>query len=117
MALRDQAEAHQRRRQSANGNQGTMKDVLILSGLAQGHLIRDGEISSRELVEAHLDRIAEVNPALNAVVEVLADAARKEANAADQRRRQGSSPGPFDGVPFSIKDSIEVHGTVCTAGT
>jgi amidase len=94
-----------------------MKDVLTLSGLAQGRLIGDGEISSRELVEAHLDRIAEVNPALNAVVEVLADAARKEANATDQRRRHGSSLGPFDGVPFSIKDSIEVHGTVCTAGT
>jgi amidase len=94
-----------------------MKDVLTCSGLTQGRLIRDGEISSQELVEGHLDRIAEVNPALNAVVEVLAGSARKEANAADQRRRSGASLGPFDGVPFSIKDSIEVEGTVCTAGT
>ena len=94
-----------------------MKEVLNLSALAQGRLIREGEISARELVEVHLERIDEVNPALNAVVEVLADRSRKEARAADQRRHAGASLSPFDGVPFSIKDSIEVEGTVCTAGT
>ena len=93
-----------------------MKEVLKLSGLAQGRMVRDGEISASELVEAHLERIDEVNPALNAVVEVLAESARNEALAADQRRHTGASLGPFDGVPFSIKDSIEVEGTVCTAG-
>jgi amidase len=59
----------------------------------------------------------EVNPALNAVVEVLRDTAREQARAADERRRQGAALGPLDGVPFSIKDSIEVAATVCTAGT
>jgi amidase len=94
-----------------------MNDVLTLSGIAQGRLIRDGEISSAELVEAHLERIAEVNPALNAAVELLGESARREAAASDQRRCANGSLGPFDGVPFSIKDSIEVEGTVCTAGT
>ena len=94
-----------------------MNDVLALSGLAQGRLIREGVISSAELIEAHLERIDEVNPTLNAAVEVLRLAARGGAEAADKRHAEGASLGPFDGVPFSIKDSIEVAGTRCTAGT
>ncbi len=94
-----------------------MNDILSLSGLAQARLIRNGEISSAELVEAHLEQIAQVNPSLNAVVETLERTALPEAAAADQRRSRGESLSPFDGVPFSIKDSIEVAGTVCTAGT
>jgi amidase len=90
---------------------------LTLSGLAQARLIRDGAISSVELVEAHLQRISQVNPRLNAAVEVLAEPARAAARAADERRARGAQLGPFDGVPFSIKDSIEVAGTSCSAGT
>src|SRR5579862_3893941 len=88
---------------------------LALSGVAQARLIRDGEISAAELVDAHFRRIAEVNPKLNAVVETLEDSAREAARNVDRQRGQGS--GPLAGVPFSIKDSIEVEGTVCTAGT
>ena len=94
-----------------------MNPILTLSGLAQGRMIRDGEVSSAELIEAHLEHIARVNPRLNAVVETLESVALGEAAAADARRSQGEALGPFDGVPFSIKDSIEVAGTVCTAGT
>ena len=94
-----------------------MNSVLALSGLAQAKLIRGGDISSAELVEAHLDRIAKINPRLNAVVEVLHDQAREGARAADDRRREGALLGPLDGVPFSVKDSIEVAGTSCSAGT
>jgi amidase len=94
-----------------------MDKVLALSGTQQAALIRDGELSSRALIEAHLARIDEVNPALNAVVEVLRDSALCEAQAVDRRRAAGEPMRPLEGVPFSIKDSIEVAGTVCTAGT
>lgn len=94
-----------------------MTDLLALSGTAQARLIRNGDISSTELVDAHLQRIEEVNPKLNAVVEVLAHPARQAAATVDQQRAQGAVLGPLAGVPFSIKDSIEVEGTVCTAGT
>src|SRR6476646_4870408 len=94
-----------------------MIEILELSGLTQGRLIGKGEISSMELVQAHLHQLEQVNPALNAAIEVLAESALREAAAADDRRRRDASLGPFDGVPFSIKDSIEVAGTVCTAGT
>jgi amidase len=91
--------------------------VLSYSGTRQAALIRDGAISSVELITAHLARIAEVNPVLNAVVEVLGDTALKEAAAVDRRRAAGEPMRPLEGVPFSIKDSIEVEGTVCSAGT
>ena len=80
-------------------------------------MIRAGEISSGELVDAHLARIEEINPTLNAVVETLTDSARSAARESDTRRAAGTLLGPIDGVPFSIKDSMEVAGTVCTAGT
>src|SRR5579885_3566746 len=95
----------------------TMTEILALSGIGQGRLIAEGAISSEELVRAHIARIEAVNPALNAAVEVLADSALAAAREADARRARGRRLGPLDGVPFSIKDSIEVAGTVCTAGT
>jgi amidase len=94
-----------------------MTDVLARSGTEQGRLIRDGEVSAAELVEAHLRRIEQVNPCLNAVVEVMTDGARKAARYTDEQRARGIRLGPLAGVPFSVKDSIEVEGTVCTAGT
>jgi len=81
-----------------------MNEILALSGTLQAGLIREGAISSEELITAHLAQIEEVNPRLNAVVETLQPA-------------PGNHHGPLAGVPFSVKDSIEVEGTVCSAGT
>jgi amidase len=94
-----------------------MTDVCSLSGTAQARLIRSGEVSATELVEAHLRRIDTVNPCLNAVAEVLEETALQSAARVDRERAQGNPLPALAGVPFSIKDSIEVEGTVCTAGT
>lgn len=94
-----------------------MTDVCSLSGTAQARLIRNGEVSATELVEAHLRRIEKVNPCLNAVAEVLEETALQSAARVDRERAQGNPLPALAGVPFSIKDSIEVEGTVCTAGT
>ena len=91
--------------------------VLNRSATAMAKSIRSGEISSAELVTAHLERIAQVNPAINAVVEALADSAMKQAEEADRQLAAGEETGPLHGVPFSVKDSIDVAGTRCTAGT
>jgi amidase len=80
-------------------------------------MIRDGALSSTELVKAHLARIELVNPALNAVIEILREPALRAAEAVDRRRAAGEPLRPLEGVPFSVKDSIEVEGTVCSAGT
>ena len=79
--------------------------------------IREREISSVELVSAHLERIQQLNPAINAVVELLSDSALRAARSADTKLANGEPCGPLHGVPFSIKDSIDVQGTKCTAGT
>jgi len=81
----------------------------VLRHAQQARLVRERKISSVELVEAHLDHIAKINPVIHAAVEVLADRALAEARKAPQ--------GPLGGVPFSVKDSIELAGAACTAGT
>ena len=91
--------------------------LLHYSGTRHAQLIRNGGISAAELVALHLARIDEINPSLNAVVEVLRESALLEARAVDRRRAAGEPLRALEGVPFSIKDSIEVAGAVCSAGT
>lgn len=75
-------------------------------------MIRGREVSSREVIDAHLDRIERVNPILNAVTLVLAEAARAAADDADRR----TPSGPLHGVPISVKENIDVLGTPTTSG-
>src|SRR5438128_448088 len=84
------------------------------AALAEG--IRARQFSSAEVVEAHLARIAAVNPALNAVVQVTAEAARGQARAADAAICRGELRGPLHGVPFTVKDVVETAAVVCAAG-
>jgi amidase len=94
-----------------------MNELLSCSATQQAALIRQRKISSVELVQAHLEQIAAVNPTINAAVEVFAEQAMAEARAADQAVARDQCLGSLHGVPFSIKDSIELAGSVCTAGT
>ncbi len=75
-------------------------------------LIRGREVSSREVVEAHLDRIAEVNGQVNAVTLVLEESARAGADAADR----SENSGPLHGVPFTIKANLDCVGSPTTQG-
>jgi amidase len=94
-----------------------LTQILTLSAREQARLVRERHISSRELISAHLERIAAINPVLHAAVEVQAERALEQAAAADRELAAGSPRGPLHGVPFSIKDSIEQAGRCCTAGT
>jgi amidase len=78
--------------------------------------IRDGETTSREVVEAHLERIDAVNEHVNAVVEVRADEVRREADAADAKTKSGAPLGALHGVPFSIKVNLDVAGYTTNEG-
>ena len=86
------------------------------SALGLAAKIRAGDVSSREVIDAHLARIEAVNPHLNAVVRVLADEARAGADAADQARANGQPMGPLHGVPITVKENIDVAGTPTTSG-
>ena len=78
--------------------------------------IRSGQASSREVVEAHLRRIEEVNPRLNALVAVLAESALAAAAAADRAVASGAPLGALHGVPISVKENIDVAELPTTHG-
>jgi len=90
---------------------------LVYAGAAeQARLIRDGEVSARELVEATLTRIDALNPLLNAYRVVFADRALAEADQADARHSSGQDR-PLLGVPVSIKDDADVAGVSTAWGS
>ncbi|WP_019139762.1 amidase [Noviherbaspirillum massiliense] len=91
-------------------------DLTALSATEQASLVRQGKISSLELVEAHIARIEAVNPVLNAVVVKRYEEARAEAREADRRRLQGEALGPLHGVPVSVKECLDLAGTPSTFG-
>lgn len=80
-------------------------------------LIRTKEFSSREVVQAHLERINAVNPKINAIVTLLAESALKGADAADKAVKNGGELGPLHGVPFTIKDAIDTAGVLTQRGS
>ena len=89
--------------------------ALSATALARG--IRNGEFSSRDVVEAHIAVLERVNPALNAVVAHRYAAARADADAADARIAAGKQDlPPLLGVPCTVKESIAVAGLPNTAG-
>ncbi|MCV7203827.1 amidase [Mycolicibacterium peregrinum] len=68
-------------------------------------------------MQSHLDRIAAVNPKVNAMVTVLAEPALEAARSADESLAAGAPIGPLHGVPFTAKDSLDVAGVVTTRGS
>lgn len=78
--------------------------LLDRSALELGALIRDGSLTSAELVDLYLGRIAALDPELGSFVHVRAQAARREATQMDAERKAGRLRGPLHGVPTAIKD-------------
>ncbi|MBW8855714.1 MAG: amidase, partial [Bradyrhizobium sp.] len=72
--------------------------------------IRSGAISSVEVVEAHIARMRDVNPKLNAVVVDLSEEALKAAKAADNAQARKKELGPLHGVPITIKENVDYAG-------
>ena len=95
-----------------------MDPLLSVSARELARRIREGAISSVEVVERHIARIEEVNPRLNAVVRDRFALARLEAKHADDRVRTaaGGELPPLLGVPCTIKESISLQGMPHTCG-
>ncbi len=100
-------------------------DLTRLNAHAMTDRLRAGDVSSRELVEAHLDRAEAENRALNAWLTIDRERALAEADAADARlaaaRAEGaklrSDTHPLLGVPVALKDLVSLKGGQCTAGS
>jgi aspartyl-tRNA(Asn)/glutamyl-tRNA(Gln) amidotransferase subunit A len=92
------------------------KEIIFSDATKLAELIRTREVSPVEVVQAHLDRIAAVNPKINAIV-TLADGALKAAKAAEAAVLAGDELGPLHGVPFTVKDSIDTADVATQRGS
>ncbi|KAL2022270.1 hypothetical protein VTK56DRAFT_5880 [Thermocarpiscus australiensis] len=94
-------------------------DIIYSDATELAQLIRTGKVSPVTVVEAFLARIQAVDPKLNAIVTLNADAARREAQAAEAAVRSGKTEqlGPLHGVPFTVKDSIDTAGVPTQRGS
>ena len=94
-----------------------MNDAIYWSASALARALRARELSSREMVDAYLARIDTVNPAINAVVQLVPERAQEEADELDKLAAGGHFRGPLHGVPITLKDSLDTAGIVSTGGT
>ena len=92
-------------------------ELLSFTVADMSKALRDRSVSSSELVMAYLQRIENVNPALNAIVQLNAERAIKAARQADAALSQGRLTGPLHGIPMTLKDSIDTKGVTTTYGT
>lgn len=79
-------------------------------------MIARRDVSSAEVVDAHLARINVVNPRVNAITRVLSDEARAAASAADQAVAEGVPLGRLHGVPITVKQNIDLVGSATNWG-
>ncbi len=95
-----------------------MDGLLLSSALRLAALVRDGSVSSADVVEAHVAQIERVNPVLNAVVRTRFDEARAEAAQADAHRAQvdPATLPPLHGVPCTIKECFALTGMPNASG-
>jgi amidase len=94
----------------------TTTELWRMSAMELGEAIRSGKASSREVIDAHLRRIEAVNPTINAITVLLAEQALEAATAADALVAARADLPPFHGVPFTVKENIDLVGTPTTIG-
>ena len=75
------------------------------------------EVSAREVVDSYLQRIYEIEPEINAYIELLEPEARLQAEEVDAKRMRNESPGILGGIPVALKDNICLTGVKCTCAS
>ncbi|MER7500160.1 amidase [Nonomuraea pusilla] len=93
-----------------------MSELHYLTAAEMAGLVASRQVSAVELLQAHLDRIEQANPAVNAVVTLVAERAMRAAEAADAVPR-GTPVGPLHGVPVAHKDLVDTAGIRTTYGS
>lgn len=94
-----------------------MSELLWMTAVELADLIRRGEVSAVEVLDAHLKQIEAVNPALNAIVTYLPETALELARQADDRKARGEETGPLHGLPIAHKDLAQTKGIRTTSGS
>ena len=92
------------------------EEIAFWSATRQANSIRNGEVTSRELLELTISRIEKINPVLKAIITLDLEQARKLADQADAKLGAGEEVGPLHGVPITVKDALETDGIRSTGG-
>jgi aspartyl-tRNA(Asn)/glutamyl-tRNA(Gln) amidotransferase subunit A len=95
----------------------TTSELWWMTATELGRVMRTGQLSPVEVAQAHLDRIARLNPELEAYLTVTAEQALSAAKRAEAELAAGQDRGPLHGVPYSLKDIFATRGTRTTAGS
>ncbi|HEY1723355.1 MAG TPA: AtzE family amidohydrolase [Magnetospirillaceae bacterium] len=95
----------------------TAKTIALASATEIAAAVASGAVSARAVTDAALTRIDAINPAINAFTETVISRARAMADAVDARRRKGETLGPLAGVPFAVKNLIDIAGVTTRAGS
>ena len=91
--------------------------ICYLSAVEMARMIRERQVSAREVMEAHLAQIEKLNPKVNAVVTLAAEQALEEAGRADEELARGEPRGVLHGLPVGIKDLDLTGGMRTTFGS
>jgi len=91
-------------------------EIWQWSAVATAEAIRSGQVSSEEIMQAHVARLHAANPALNAVVIDLSAEALEAARAADRAQASGAELGTLHGVPVTVKINVDVEGQANSNG-
>ena len=94
-----------------------LMDLCLLSATEMASLLAGGQLSARELLDAHLSRIEALNPIINALVTLTPELALERAAAADETHARGESLGPLHGLPVAHKDLLATAGIRTTFGS
>ncbi|HHX65801.1 MAG TPA: amidase [Chloroflexi bacterium] len=92
-------------------------DLTFMTATELARLIRNKQVSAREVMEAHLAQIERVNPRVNAIVTLLPERALEAADDADRMLARGQAVGPLHGLPIAHKDLIPTRGIRTTYGS
>jgi len=92
-------------------------DICFSTAIELRAALAAREVSAREVVQAHLDRIERLGPEVNAVVTLVAERALDEAAAADERAARGADLPPLHGIPIAHKDTHDTAGIRTTYGS
>ena len=98
-------------------NQNTKSDNCFNSAVQQISMIRDRDISCKELLDLHIDNLKKYNPKVNAIVTQTLDLARISAEKSDQKIHNGENIGILEGLPVAIKDLQMTKGILTTEKT
>jgi len=106
---------HYREERIGNGFAET-NDLWKMSAVELGEIIRLKKASVREVIEAHISRIKEINPAINAITLLLEEEALRDAELKDSFLSRNSKINVLFGVPFSVKGNVDLAGYATTEG-